>query len=298
MLKSFFQAAALVPPRMKSSFYLRVVNYLLRTTGVKLNTVRTNLGMGNNIEVAFPGSVPGLFLFGNPHHYQGEVGALTLCRGLSAHADTFLDIGANHGYFTFFVKSLPANRDLPVHLYEPTPALFEEIQGNVKRSKLANVHCHREAVSDEMGKASFYLSSEGDLGSSLIEFEGTRTLDTVQVDVLTFDQLATQYGVQRAVVKVDVENAEFKFLRGAAKEHQRIAYLVMEVLGPSADAGFVVACKAQLGMEAYYINKFQLERSIAGEFGYVHGEYNWLFCRLTPDQLRPLVEPIGFSVKG
>ena len=71
----------------------------------------------------------------------------------------------------------------------------------------------------------------------------------IDVEVRSFASIGRQYGFERATVKVDVENAEWDFLDGAAGAFERIAYLIIEVLRPAHERRFVPELMKQFGPE-------------------------------------------------
>jgi methyltransferase FkbM-like protein len=114
---------------------------------------------------------------------------------------------------------------------------------------------------------------------------------SVDVKIRSFADLADHLQLDRACVKVDVEGAEAAFLRGASGALNRIAYLIIEVLGPAHQHHFVRNVIARTGFQAYYINDYRLEPSDDGGFTYQAPEYNWLFCRERPDALQAKLKP-------
>jgi hypothetical protein len=97
-------------------------------------------------------------------------------------------------------------------------------------------------------------------------------------------------------VKVDVENAEASFIDGAATEHERIKFLLIELLEPAIRSGIVSRLIHEWGVQAYYINDHSLEHSTDGSFEYTAPQYNWLFCKLDPHQLAARLRGTRFCV--
>ena len=50
------------------------------------------------------------------------------------------------------------------------------------------------------------------------------------------------------------------------------------------------------GLKAYYIRDFELIPSVDGEFEYVAPFWNWLFCRMSPNELAARLSATGFRV--
>jgi len=257
--------------------------------------VLSNLGISTSYRVEFRSGVPDVYLFGKPEQYVGERGALYLSRFLTAKSSAFIDIGSHQGYFVFFVRAGVKSK-LPIYYVEPDPGLFRQIHTNVEKNKLCNVFGLQAAVGATTGKATFYLAPASLISTLKGELSPMQQFTKIQVDLLSFDDFTRERDLSNLCVKVDIENAEFDFLQGANRESARIKYLICEMLEPAEKRGFVNAAKQALGMEAYYINDFQLEHSPDGTFKYVPTQYNWLFCREKPDALRQILAPTPFSV--
>lgn len=122
--------------------------------------------------------------------------------------DTFVDIGANTGFFTL----LGARRVGPtgtVVAVEPLQRNTDYLNRHIALNRLANVVVVRKAVSDFDGRSSF--SEEGWSTGRLSP--GAKST----VEVTTLDSLVHELGVKPDVVKVDVEGAEIDLLRGARR---------------------------------------------------------------------------------
>jgi hypothetical protein len=99
-----------------------------------------------------------------------------------------------------------------------------------------------------------------------------------------------------AMVKVDVEGAGEKVWNGAVETSNATRYLVMEMLSPEIQAGLPARIIREGGLKAYYIRDFELIPSVDGEFEYVAPFWNWLFCRMSPDELAARLSATGFCV--
>jgi hypothetical protein len=105
--------------------------------------------------------------------------------------------------------------------------------------------------------------------------------------VITFDAFAGRVGLAGDyLVKVDVENAEWAFVEGAPRALASMPYLILEILGPARRRGLVDHLIRTFGFRCYYINGLRLEPLAAEDHRYTPGEWNFLFCRDSPTQLR------------
>jgi FkbM family methyltransferase len=290
------RAVAKAPPWLKSPQVCRFLSRIIEGSDLAdLGSIDTNLGIDSRC-LRIGSSAPAHYFFGRPDSYAGERGALFLSLELSKRCDAFVDIGANHGYFVFFVNQ-GLETAVPIHYVEPDPQLFAEIESNVRRHRMVGVHGHRLAIGSKSGPAIFYTNLSDPASSSLTPmFAQKHRVQEDTVMVSSFDDFAERHALRNACVKVDIEGAEVAFLSGAKESQDRIAFLIIEVLGPAIQDGFVRMAQQALGMHAYYINDLRLEHSPDGSFVYRSPEFNWLFCRQSPAELRALLEGSRLSV--
>jgi FkbM family methyltransferase len=182
-----------------------------------------------------------------------------------AKGSVFVDVGANHGYFTVLAAALvgPNGR---VVAFEPNPRVFEQLQTHVRlnhfESQVQLVRCALGAQPDP--SARLYVSQdEWNSGlSSLIPRAGSREAAgdpasaTVSVPVDTLDRWMAAADLERIdLLKIDVEGAEALAIRGmaAALRAGRIESLIVETLwdGPAhrmlCDAGYVAQALDPIG---------------------------------------------------
>ena len=130
--------------------------------------------------------------------------------------DTFLDVGANIGFYTLLAARLVAP-DGPVHAFEPCSETFSRLEENVHLNRPGNVSCHRVALSSENAQARLTLANGGyDAWNSLAapsmgECGGSETVSTV-----TLDSFVREHGLsgRRCTIKIDVEGWEAQVLAG------------------------------------------------------------------------------------
>jgi FkbM family methyltransferase len=161
---------------------------------------------------------------------------------------TVLDVGANTGLF-----SLLAARRSPtvaVHAVEPVPRVFDMLQANVARNHLANLSCHRLALSDREGSVAMYVPKEEIPVMASLLPQWRPGSDRIDVEAQTLDRFAADLGIRHVdVLKVDTEGTEHDVLAGAAGILSADRpFVVCEVLtaGNTADA-----LTAQLGAADY-----------------------------------------------
>lgn len=139
-------------------------------------------------------------------HYEDEVeSALSQ---LITRDTTFIDVGANVGYFTvLFSKSART-----VYAFEPVPAVFERLSKNIGLNRLGNVRAFRLAVAKEKGRLTLFESRVSPGHDSTVRRSEHGT--SISVDAVSLDE-AVDPSAKDIVMKVDVEGSEMDVLRGS-----------------------------------------------------------------------------------
>jgi FkbM family methyltransferase len=179
--------------------------------------------------------------------------------------DVFVDIGANHGYFTILAAALvgPEGR---VCAFEPNPRVFERLRTHVDVNRFeGRVTLVEQALSDASAEATtFYVSQwSGNSGvSSLTPLPtalregGLSEAHTISVRTDTFDRWLAQSGLAHVdLVKIDTEGAEDLVVRGMSgelREHRVRAVICETSANSEADrllrgAGLVPRTLERLG---------------------------------------------------
>jgi FkbM family methyltransferase len=150
--------------------------------------------------------------------------------------DTVIDIGAHFGFFALLAAQLTGRegRVLAVEAAAPTYQLLSE---NLKHTPQATaLHA---AISDQQGTMKFYefpaLYSEYNTADAAqyrqVAASTGITAREVEVPSLTLNYLIEQEGLQPGFIKLDVEGAELRVLKGAeAWLKQGSGVLAMEYL--------------------------------------------------------------------
>lgn len=157
---------------------------------------------------------------------------------------TFVDVGANWGYFTLLASHLVGAVGRVVS-FEPDPRVYSLLQGNIARNRLRQVTTLEIAASSEPGVLTLagYQESSNNYGVSQVISSGAERDEpgrrTFQVNAQAVDSALDQVGVTRVdLLKMDIEGAEEFALRGMREglaEH-RYQRIILE-LHPAALAG-------------------------------------------------------------
>ena len=176
-----------------------------------------------------------IFLYG-----AFEISETRLVQALLRPGMTFVDVGANIGYYTLVAARLVGDHGL-VHSFEPHDELRARLGENLRRNGLDNVVVHSEAIADASGEVEFFASTWGaNQGISSIIRGGARgdgrTVKSLSLD----DFFSTLAGRRVDLVKMDIEGAELRAIEGGVRTFRGIAAppLIFEghEIGPLVDA--------------------------------------------------------------
>jgi FkbM family methyltransferase len=209
-----------------------------------------------------------------------------------------VDVGAHIGYYTHYVQAT-ATRPLQIYYFEPDPDLYRIIETSLPRTSTGLVQGFNEAIGARSGPAEFFRDLNNSSMSSLVQGATAHPTRSIPVEVVTFDAFARRVGLQgEYLVKVDVENAEWDFVEGARTALASMPYLILEILGGARKRGLLDHLIGAFGFHCYYINGLQLEPMAAEDHRYNPGEWNFLFCRDSPEQLRAKLGPGPLEVRS
>jgi FkbM family methyltransferase len=129
--------------------------------------------------------------------------------------NVFFDIGANVGFYSFFVGPLCGTAG-SVHAFEANPLLIDHLRRSADLNKnQANIIVNAVAIGSEGGKTLELYDPEKIGGSSLYQLEWLDTGKSVTVPMTTIDDYVRENRVaQIDVVKIDIEGAELDAFRG------------------------------------------------------------------------------------
>ncbi len=142
-------------------------------------------------------------------HRTWEPDVTRAVRRLLREGDTFVDVGANIGYFTLLGARQvgPTGRVVAI---EPAPHNFQLLQKSVARNGLHQIEAHQVAVGASTGRAQMALPDRANGGSYALV--GQASTGTFEVQLRPLDDLIA--GRRVDLVKIDVEGAEEQALAG------------------------------------------------------------------------------------
>jgi len=149
-------------------------------------------------------------------HFEPDVRAAL--RYFLKPGDTFVDCGANIGYWSVFAAGIVGEKGAVVSI-EANPDTFKLLQRNLGINQFGEaLNC---AVTSKPGQFNLFVPREGgDVYSSLkigglVREAGT---ESYQVEGRTLDDIVTALSIKKIkLVKIDVEGAEMDVLRASGK---------------------------------------------------------------------------------
>ena len=167
-------------------------------------------------------------------------------RFLFERSATFIDVGANYGFYS--ILGALWNPKLRVAAFEPVPQICRGLRQNVALNRLEDrVVCENLALADRCGQATFFLpggegtsregrSAEGkdvDSAGTLVTdgWQARKNSPRIQVETVRFDDYEKRRPMQVDLVKIDVEDFEADVLAGMQEVIKRDRpFIVCEVL--------------------------------------------------------------------
>jgi FkbM family methyltransferase len=153
-----------------------------------------------------------LFLYGT-----FEISETRLIQSMLRSGMTFIDVGANIGYYTLVAARLVGETGL-VHCFEPNDPMRVKLEANIRRNGFGNVVVHADAVARETGEVAFYASTwDANQGtSSILPGNGRGAMQKVR-SVSLDDFVMTLAGRRVDLIKMDIEGAELIAIEGGRR---------------------------------------------------------------------------------
>jgi FkbM family methyltransferase len=146
------------------------------------------------------------------------------------------DIGANIGYYTFMACVEP-NQSCEVHAFEPNPAAYAYLLKNASLNNFTQLRLNKLALSDTDGNATLFLPLDLAMTNASLIKDFANQQEQILIQARRFDTYCADNKLNCVdLVKIDVEGAELKVLRGMG--HLLDAWMpdiICEVLEPYED---------------------------------------------------------------
>ncbi|MFB7274581.1 FkbM family methyltransferase [Streptomyces sp. NPDC056244] len=135
-------------------------------------------------------------------------------RGRLGPGDTFVDVGANIGYYSVLASQLVGDGGKVVAI-EASPVFLQRLSQNMRLNELRNVRAVNGAVSDSRRMLTFVLASSANMGAnSIVPYDGPAE-STFEIEARPLGDVLDPVEISTArVIKIDVEGAEGSVVRG------------------------------------------------------------------------------------
>ena len=150
--------------------------------------------------------------------------------------DSFWDIGANIGYFSWFISSRLTNKDIV--MFEPFSTNFKLIEKTISSNCFDKVVLVKKAISNETGRATFMAD---DLSGATGQFEclydesnemavasAYGLTRKIEVDTIRLDDFFESGMKVPDLMKIDIEEAEHLLFEGGSHllEENKTVYII------------------------------------------------------------------------
>jgi FkbM family methyltransferase len=175
--------------------------------------------------------------------------------------DTFVDIGANVGYYSVLASGIVARHGHVIAI-EACPDFAEAIRRNLILNNCTNVRVVNVAASDRSCLVPFYQPSRFNRGNTTSVCADPRESPRFTIGSKSLPDILTQDELQRArLLKIDVEGSELAVVRGLIPALPRMRYdaeLIIEInpdllAAQDGSADELVGLLACHGFNAYRI---------------------------------------------
>jgi FkbM family methyltransferase len=279
---------ALAPPAFKTRLWQRV---FARCSRGRATEIESNLGVAPHLRVAVPADHSEL-AFGRPTNNPTERTAIRLVQLLSDRNLDFLDVGSNYGVFSFVAEAHYRR----VFAFEPDPRLSERLSSAVQRNQ-STIEVQPVAVGDCAGSLPFFINLDDDsMGSLSSVYAETHRTKKIDVEVVCLAEWIDKKALDRVAVKIDVEGYGLGAWNGLKAAADKIEFMIVEVTAPEAKDELPQRIIEEGGFNAFYLEGERLRISRKGEFTYVAPYWNWLFTRLSPQELQSRLGSKTFNV--
>jgi len=165
-----------------------------------------------------------------------EAHVVSAVRANLGEGSTFVDAGANIGFFTILAAGIVGPRGR-VYAIEMMPRTADRLRLNIAENDLTNVAVLEHALSAKSGEEVLATVPEHKFGrASIVNDAGGESHSTISVRTRTIDELLVESAGPIDLMKLDLEGAEALALKGAAEVLKRVRAIIFEQLRGQSEA--------------------------------------------------------------
>ncbi len=178
----------------------------------KVATIKKINGVSFNFDFAYSGEIKRMY-FGN---YQPII--IETLKKYLKNGDTFIDVGANVGFFTAVAAGLVGKKG-QVHSFEPVPEYFQKLVSLAENNSQYDITANQFALGNEEKSNKIYIKGRSGVGHNtffpcFLENAGNGS-KTAEVSIRRLDKYIKEKKIKNIkLIKIDVEGFEFPVLKG------------------------------------------------------------------------------------
>jgi FkbM family methyltransferase len=216
-------------PRRGLKYFLKMIHFL----GIADKVYQKRLPEKININLKPSEHIQQqLFWYGK---YEKSLGVVL--KKLLGPDSTFIDIGANIGYFSLLAaKAAPESK---IAAFEPVSYLFDALENNIALNNFKNIQSIKIAIGEKEEDRTIYLSGGDNAGMSSFHKPENYSGKSEIVKVITLDSWFAGSGLTKVdIIKIDVEGNELYALKGMKEIITRFKPYILLELNPETLAYF------------------------------------------------------------
>jgi FkbM family methyltransferase len=148
--------------------------------------------------------------------------------------ETFVDIGANVGYYTLKVAKEYQNNSIKIIAIEAHPENYKALCKNIELNNFSNIKAINKAVSAQKGVVTMYerkslnrVQPEWYTIQPIISGNQLDKKYSIQIESDTLDNILDKDKAD--FIKIDIEGAEVEALKGAQKTLKSLRKIIVEI---------------------------------------------------------------------
>lgn len=150
-----------------------------------------------------------------------------ILKSYSLYCNSFIDIGANIGYFTVTIGKSMCKKGIVIAI-EPDPENFLILKKNVKNNSII-ANLENVALSEKEGFMDLFINRENKGAHTLFEFHPSEYEGKIRIETTTLNKILEKYNPPEPIlVKIDVEGFEFDVFKGGGKLLERKCIILSE----------------------------------------------------------------------
>ncbi len=142
---------------------------------------------------------------------EGEITSLLLKE--TKKRDTFIDIGANLGYYTNLIGEKLSKEKGKVIAFEPVKRVYEQNLASINKNNLKNTTLYNKGCGEKNESLDISINDNCVEIASLLDIQDKKTVSrTEKVEIIKLDDFLKNEKID--IMKIDVEGYEYEVLKG------------------------------------------------------------------------------------